>query len=239
MRRIFLSAMALAISAFVFAKTNVMVEEPEFLNSFVYLTTDSTYKRLPKEGPQFKKHESKGSKWAKLASGAAQVASAAGAGVFIGSNSVGAMLGGLQAMNAASGVASAAVTLDALTGLEGLDMVLEGKASTYSIPSGRDVRIIYRAESNATDPADLIRVVQFKQGKKDRKIQWRNVSSALLDTDSERKNGYLYFDASKFGESSYLITIPAETLQPGEYGIISSGMAESSGLPIVTFSIPE
>ena len=51
------------------------------------------------------------------------------------------------------------------------------------------------------------------------------------------KNGYLPFEASKFGESSYLITIPASALETGEYGIISPSMVESTVIPIATFSI--
>lgn len=222
------------------AGAQVRVPEPEFKNSYVHLTTDSTFKKLPKETAQFKKHESRGSKWAKIAGSAASVAGSVGAGVALGSahaGSINGVVGGIQAMNAASGVASAAGTLDLLTGFEGMDLVFEGKESVYAVPSGQDVRIVYRAESNDTDPMDFLRVVQLKPNKKERRIQWKNYSSSLLGREEQRKGGYLNFDAAKYGETSYLITIPAETLEAGEYAIVSPALVDATVLPVATFSV--
>lgn len=46
------------------------VPEPEFINSQVHLTIDSTYQVLPKEHGQFKIHESKLSKLSKIGNAA-------------------------------------------------------------------------------------------------------------------------------------------------------------------------
>lgn len=236
MKRIALNILSLSIALTALAQNQITVAEPEFRNSYIHLTSDSTFSKLPKETAQFKKHESKTSKFAKLASGVASVAGSVGMGSALGGN-IGAAVGAILTMSTASSVASAAGTLDMLAGYNGMDIVFDGKESEYSIPFGSDVRIIYKAESNETDPMDFLRVVQFKKGKKDRRIQWMTVTPSLLGSAKERKNGYLPFEAKKFGESSYLITIPAESLEVGEYGIVSPSMVESTVIPIATFSI--
>lgn len=237
MKKMILSLVAFAVA--LSASADITVGEPEFKNSYIHLTSDSTFKKLPKETAQFKKHESKFGKIAKVAGAAATAAGAVGVGVASVGGSVGAVVGGLQTMGAASSVAGVASSVDMLAGFEGMDLQFGGKESSYAIPAGENVRIIYRAESNETDPMDFLRVVQFKQGKKDRKIRWMNFNSALLGGEEERKNGYLPFEATKFGETSYLITIPAECLEEGEYGIVSPGMGivDAVYMPVATFSI--
>ncbi len=236
MKKSSLLGLALSIALTASAQNSISVPEPEFKNSYIHLTSDSTFGKLPKESGQFKKHESKTSKFAKIASGIADVAGTVGVGAALGGN-IGTAMGAIQTMSTASSVASAAGTLDLLAGYNGMDIVFEGKESGYTVPMGEDVRIIYRAESNDTDPMDFLRVVQFKKGKKDRRIQWMTVTPSLLGSAKERKNGYLPFEATKFGESSYLITIPASSLEEGEYGIVSPSMVDSTIIPIATFSI--
>ncbi|MCM1489895.1 MAG: hypothetical protein NC095_03605 [Muribaculum sp.] len=234
MKKIFVSLTAVAV-AFA-AMADLKVGEPEFVNSYIHLTSDSTFNKLPKETGSFKKHESKFGKIAKVAGSVADVAGTAAVGAAWG-GSVKGTLTGLQAMNAASGVANTASSLNLLAGYEGMDIVFDGGESSYGIKMGENVRIIYRAESNDTDPADFLRVVQFKKGKKDRKIRWMNLSYSLLGGEKERKNGYVPFEATKFGETSYLITIPAEYLQEGEYGIVSPALVDATALPIATFKV--
>lgn len=236
MKKVSMSILALSVACVAMAQNTIKVPEPEFRNSYIHLTSDSTFKKLPKESGEFKKHESKTSKFAKIASGVADIAGSVGVGAALG-GSLSTAVGAMQTMGAVSSVASTAGTLDMLAGYNGMDIVFQGKESSYSIPSGSDIRIIYRAETNDIDPLDILRVVQFKKGKKDRRVQWMNLNSSLLGGDKERKNGYLPFDATKFGESSYLITIPAESLEEGEYGIVSPSMAEAAVIPIATFSI--
>lgn len=236
-KRFFLAFATVALSGSAVAQNTVTVPEPEFVNSYVYLTSDSTFSKLPKETAEFKKHESGMSKFAKIAGGVADVAGSVGFGVAMAGGSVGAVMGGIQTMSTAAGVSNIAYSVDNLAGFNGMDIVFDGKESAYTIPQGNDVRIIYRAENNNTDPMDFLRVVQFKKGKKDRKVQWKVFSSSLLGTEKERKNGYLPFDATKYGESSYLITIPASALKEGEYGIISPSMVEATIIPIATFGI--
>ncbi|MDE6285112.1 MAG: hypothetical protein K2M17_05140, partial [Bacilli bacterium] len=109
--------------------------------------------------------------------------------------------------------------------------------SSFVIKSGEPVRVIFKEENNNIDPLDLVRVVKFKKSKKERRIQWLNISSSLLGMEKAEKNGYLKFDGCKYGDSSYLLTIPAEELDKGEYGIIMGSGAESTVIPIVTFSV--
>lgn len=45
----------------------VVAPEPEFINSYYVLTSDSTYDVLPKESGKVEKHQSKFSKFSKIA----------------------------------------------------------------------------------------------------------------------------------------------------------------------------
>ena len=56
----------------------VTVSEPEFVNSYCILTSDSTLAILPKESGSIQKHENKAKKWTKIIGGAADVVGAVG-----------------------------------------------------------------------------------------------------------------------------------------------------------------
>ncbi|MDE5843425.1 MAG: hypothetical protein K2H35_06805 [Muribaculaceae bacterium] len=173
------------------------------------------------------------SKFAKIGGAIADVAGSVGLGVA----GLGGVSAGLQTAVTAASVSSAVGTLDMLSGFEGMDIVFDGNQSSYVIPANENIRFVYREANNETDPLELMRVVKFKKNKKDRRIQWLNISSSLLGSDKADKNGYLNFSGEKYGENSYLITIPAEELEKGEYGIIVGSAANATAIPVVTFSV--
>lgn len=213
------------------------VPEPEFINGQIHLTSDSTFMALPKEQGQFKKHESKMSKFAKIGGAAANIAGSVGLGMMGVGGNVGTVVAGARTASAALSVGSAVGTLDLLDNMVGMDIVFDGKESQYTVPADQPVRIIIRQEDNNTDPLDIMRVVKFKTGKKDRKIRWLNIGSSLLGGDEASKNGYLNFTGQKYGDNSYLITIPQEELQKGEYGIVIGNAANATVIPVATFSV--
>lgn len=71
------------------------VPEPEFINSQIHLTSDSTFNALPREEGKFKKHESKVSKF-----GFAAIAVGTIGGTMIRGGSVNRALNSLMAMSA-------------------------------------------------------------------------------------------------------------------------------------------
>lgn len=239
-KRLFSTVLAATLMAApVIAQTNSQftVPEPEFINSYVHVSSNENYSVLPKEHGEIKEHKSK---WATIADIGSTVASVgmAAAGVAVGfGGTADAVIGGIRTMGAASSVGSAASAISTLAGLEGKDIVFKGKNSAYIIPKGNDVNIIYKERDNETDPQDMIRVVKFNVSSKDRRVRWFNYSVPLLATKEAQKNGYIPFTAKKYGSTSYLITILASQLEKGEYGIVV-GMPEiSTVIPIATFSI--
>lgn len=73
------------VSASISAQTEIKVEEPEFINRYYVLTSDSTFEVLPKEVGSIQKHQSKSHSLLKKIGGFAKVATAAGfAGAMIG-----------------------------------------------------------------------------------------------------------------------------------------------------------
>lgn len=237
MKKVIIFAVMALMSAAVVNAQNVTAPEPEFINSYCILTTDSTLAKLPKESGTLGKHENKTKKWTKILGGAADII---GAGGMVGAATAGSATGvinGVRVATGAWGVASAAGTVSSLAGSSGMDIIFKGGKSTYTVPAGQGVRILIKGENNNTDPMDTYRIVRFKESKKERRIQWIEFESSLIGTKETKDAGYVPFEARKYGDSSYLITIPASELEKGEYGIFYLSIVTASTIPVGTFGV--
>ena len=230
--------LALLLAAFKSATAQeVTAPEPEFINSYCILTSDATYAQLPKESGTLGKHENKAKKWGKLLGGAASIA---GAGGMIGAATAGSATGvinGIRVASAASNVAGVAGTVSGLAGSSGMDVVFQGGKSAYTVEGGKDVRLLIKGEKNDIDPKDNYRIVRFNATKKERRIQWVEFESSLLGSAETKKAGYVDFTGHKYGDQSYLLTIPASELEKGEYGIFYMSIVTISSIPGGTFSV--
>lgn len=230
------SAALLATNMSSFAQ-QITVPEPEFVNSYYLLTSDSTYAELPKENGILKKHTSLASRIGKIAGHAADIAGAAGGIGAMTSSSVGGMVDGIRVMGTAANVSNAADAITGLTFAEGQDIVFENGCSPYVLSANGDVRIVINNGGNSVDPRDMYRVVRFNAGKKSRKIRWQTITPSLFGTSEAEKIGYANFTGHRYGTQSYVITIPATEAQPGEYGIFYMSLAAATEIPVATFSI--
>ena len=70
--------MVMMLTAVSASAQKVKVAEPEFINSYCILTSDSTFATLPKESGVIGKHENKVKKWSKWIGGAADIVGAGG-----------------------------------------------------------------------------------------------------------------------------------------------------------------
>ena len=230
--------MVMMLTAVSASAQEVKVAEPEFINSYCILTSDSTFATLPKESGTIGKHQNKVSKWSKIIGGAADIV---GAGGMIGAataGSVGGVINGVRVMGSAAGVANAAGTVSGLAGSSGMDIIFKGGHSSYSFKAdGSNVRLLIKGESNETDPLDCYRIVRFKESKKERRIQWIEFEPALIGSDETKKAGYVQFEGHKYGNQSYLLTIPASEMEKGEYGIFYMSIITATTIPVGTFSV--
>ena len=216
----------------------VKVAEPEFINSYCILTSDSTYATLPKEQGTIGEHVDK---VRKITGIFGKVADVVGAGGMIGaatSGSVGGVINGVRVMGAAGGVANAANAVSGLAGSSGMDIIFNGAHSPFSFKTNdNDIRLLIKGESNEADPMDTYRIVRFKASKKERRIQWIEFESSLIGTVETKKAGYVQFKGQKYGSQSYLLTIPANELEKGEYGIFYMSIITATAIPVGTFSV--
>lgn len=236
MKKVFFS-IAMLLAAFNASAQQVTAPEPEFINSYCILTSDSTYASLPKESGSIGKHQNKVKKWSKLIGGAANIAGAAG---IVGIGTAGSMSGvvtGAKVVSTASSVGSAAGTVSSLAGSAGMDIIFAGGHSNYSIQGGQDVRLLIKGERNDTDPMDSYRIVRFNASKKERRIQWMEFESSMIGSEQAEKAGYVNFIGHKYGEQSYILTIPASELEKGEYGIFYMSIITATSIPVGTFSV--
>ena len=231
-------AIAMMLTAVSASAQEVKVAEPEFINSYCILTSDSTFATLPKESGTIGKHQNKVSKWSKIVGGAADIV---GAGGMIGAataGSVGGVINGVRVMGGAAGVANAAGTVSGLAGSSGMDIIFKGGHSSYFFKAnGNNVRLLIKGENNETDPMDCYRIVRFKDSKKERRIQWIEFEPALIGSDETKKAGYVQFEGHKYGNQSYLLTIPASEMEKGEYGIFYMSIITATTIPVGTFSV--
>lgn len=231
-------AIAMMLTAVSASAQEVKVAEPEFINSYCILTSDSTFATLPKESGTIGKHQNKVSKWSKIIGGAADII---GAGGMIGAataGSVGGVINGVRVMGGAAGVANAAGTVSGLAGSSGMDIIFKGGHSSYSFKAnGSNVRLLIKGENNETDPMDCYRIVRFKDSKKERRIQWIEFEPALIGSDETKKAGYVQFEGHKYGNQSYLLIIPASEMEKGEYGIFYMSIITATTIPVGTFSV--
>ena len=107
----------------------VTAPEPEFINSYNILTSDSTYATLPKESGEIKKQQNKVSKWSKIAGNASLLGGAAGLLGMSTAGSVSGVVTGARVVGAASSVGTAADAVNGLVGAAGMDIVFSGKNS--------------------------------------------------------------------------------------------------------------
>ena len=215
----------------------VTVQEPEFINSYCILTSESTYDVLPKENGDIQKHQNKVSKFAKIAGAASRIGGAAGMLGVATAGSVSGVMTGVRVMGTASSVGSVASAADVLAGVEGMDIVFDGGSSTYQVKGSGDIRLLIKGENNEADPMEMYRIVRFVKSKKDRRIQWMQFEPALLGSEKAQKAGYVAFEGHKYGEQSYLLTIPASEVKSGEYGIFYMSIISASVIPVGTFSV--
>lgn len=236
-KSILLTAIMMAVSTFSFAQT-ITVPEPEFANSYYVLTSDSTYKELPKENGTLVKHTSLVSRIGKIAGHAADVVRAAGAIGAVASNSVSGMVDGVRVMSTAANVSDAASSISGLAFAEGQDIVFEGAHSPYATScDSKGISIVVNNGTNNIDPRDLFRIVRFKGKKKSRQIRWQTITPSLFGTTEAEKIGYANFTGHRYGDYSYVINVPASEAKPGEYGIFYMSLTSASEIPVATFSI--
>lgn len=93
---------------------------------------------------------------------------------------------------------------------------IQGNASTSRFPQTDTLKLIVKAVDNATDPMSVVQVFSFEITKKARKAELS--STGTFGGITKNKLNYLPFTATKYGESSYLLSLP--NVKPGEYGII-------------------
>lgn len=218
----------------------IKLPELDFINSYCILTSDSTYSIMPKEngmvGPHKNKTTSLLSKIGKVADAAGAIGGL-GSAIGLSANSSKAVLGGVKASMTAINVSNVADAAGALTGAVGMDIIFTGKSSSLKYQKNdKPVRVLIKAENNDYDPHGLYRVVKFSTTKKERRIQWIEFDSGVIEEDAKKK-GYIPFHAEKYGEQSYLLTIPAAEMEKGEYGIVYMGGESTQYIPVATFSV--
>jgi hypothetical protein len=109
------------------------------------------------------------------------------------------------------------------------DLSIKGTTSTVRINQKERIQFIYRGEDNSTNPKECIQIIKFKIKGNNRVAELASLGT--FSGMSSGDMGFVEFSATKYGSSSYLITIV--NLAPGEYGF-SFGKASSKLVHLFT-----
>lgn len=98
------------------------------------------------------------------------------------------------------------------------------------------LKFIVRAVDNKTDPLQIVNIIRFDINGNARRAELSKINSFGGETSNNMKR--LDFNAKKYGEDSYLISI--DGIEPGEYGVYVTNpneKDEKNVLIIATFGV--
>jgi hypothetical protein len=94
------------------------------------------------------------------------------------------------------------------------DISVKGTTSGLKIKEQEKIQFIYKAENNTVNPKEIIQLIRFRVKGKNRVAEIASIGTFTGASSGDL--GYINFQATKYGTSSYLITV--SNLTPGEYG---------------------
>lgn len=116
-------------------------------------------------------------------------------------------------------------------------ITIDGIKSISKITGSKNTKLIVKAEDNKTDPKSFINVFKFDIYKnKERRYQLAEVGT--LSATKTNNLSSVDFDAKKYGEASYLLSL--SDLTPGEYGILLGDPNKENtknSMKITTFTV--
>lgn len=115
-------------------------------------------------------------------------------------------------------------------------MHIKGKQAVTRVPQSPQTQFIVRAVDNKTDPLQIVNIIRFDINGNARRAELSKINSFGGETSNNMKR--LDFNAKKYGEDSYLISI--DGIEPGEYGVYVTNpneKDEKNVLIIATFGV--
>ena len=118
-----------------------------------------------------------------------------------------------------------------------------GRVAFEKTPAGKsgdvkDIRLLARDEDNEGDPRERFCIVRFSNffweilG-----AEWRHFTPAQFGSEEFKKSGHINFSGQKYGERSYLLTIPMSDLKTGCYGIFRVNSVVGDHIFLGAFSV--
>lgn len=112
---------------------------------------------------------------------------------------------------------------------------IAGCCSGSRLSTTKDLKIVVKAVDNRTDPLSIIQVFKLDSKKKKRLAEM--ASYGTFSGGSDNNLDFLKFKGSKYGESSYILTV--KTIESGEYGITvkNPNNVDEKNIVVSTFGI--
>lgn len=114
---------------------------------------------------------------------------------------------------------------------------IPGCCSSITINKNEKIKLIVKNIDNLSDPISIIKIFQFEKKRKFRRTEMNSTSNFGTQKSNNFKN--ISFTAEKFGESSYLVKINPNNIEPGQYGIVvtNPNSLDEKQIVVSTFSV--
>lgn len=114
---------------------------------------------------------------------------------------------------------------------------IPGCCSSITVNKDNEIQFIIKNTDNETDPFSIVKIFQFEKKKKYRRAEVSSLSNFGTSKSNNFKN--IPFTGEKFGDSSYLIKVNPENIEPGEYGVIimNPNSLDEKQIVVSTFSV--
>ncbi|MFW5700674.1 MAG: hypothetical protein ACOCWM_03205 [Cyclobacteriaceae bacterium] len=102
-------------------------------------------------------------------------------------------------------------------------MQIQGNESSVKVKPMEQYKLIVRTYSNDIDPVEQISIVKMQSTRNNRVI--KTTSNGLFGAYSSNDMDYIPYSGTKYGESSYLLSID-KNLEPGNYAVMIRNVSD-------------
>lgn len=187
------------------AAAQIRVAEPETVGDFYLLTSDSTSTAIPMKMGTVNEHKTIHQSIFEKLKNSGNAADIAKAG-------------------------------NSLTTSDGKDIIVpvEDKYLSHYMTKG-EMKIIVRVGDDGMDPTEEFRIIRLHKHPKELRFQWKEKEAGEIGTEEAQKVGFIKFTATKYGEDSYILSVPINEIKSSFYGVFRLSSASEEGIPVSAF----
>lgn len=98
-----------------------------------------------------------------------------------------------------------------------------------------EMRIIVKVEDYCGNPTEEFRIIRLQKHPKELRFHLKKAEEGQSDAKTTQNLGFIKFSATKYGEGSYILSVPIKEIRSGFYGVFRRSSFSKDGIPMGTF----